>query len=64
MEQMEIFSSSNEKSQKARYHRMKLSKMFIMDKYQISIPDFDTVNRNSLGITFNSNVNYTKNLSF
>lgn len=62
MEQMEIFSSSNEKSQKGRYHRMKLSKMFIMDKYQISIPDFDTVNRNSLGIAFNSNVNYTKNL--
>lgn len=62
MEQLQIFS--NEKSQKAKYRRMKLSKMFIMDKYQISIPDFDTVNRNSSGITFNSNVNYTKNLSF
>ena len=34
--------SSEKKSQKEKYHRMKLSNMFSMDKYQISIPDFDS----------------------
>lgn len=64
MEQVQFLSNSNEKSQKARYHRMKLSKMFIMDKFKISIPDFDSVKRNSYDISFKSNVNYTNNLSF
>ena len=57
--------SSEKKSQKEKYHRMKLSNMFSMDKYQISIPDFDSVYRSSHLISFKSkNVNSEKCLSF
>lgn len=56
--------SSEKNSQKEKYHRMKLSTMFSIDKYKISIPDFDSVYRSSHLMFYKSNVNKEKCLSF